>query len=117
MKTCTKCGIEKDESEFYKGRGGCKSCYCKAAMKWCEKNPEKAKNNHSKNSKKWSEKNHEKVILMYKKWREKSDRYQMELICRKHQITKTEVTHEMIRLKKIELENKRLLKQLKNETK
>lgn len=33
MKVCTKCGVEKDESEFYKAgkwlRGDCKSCFYK----------------------------------------------------------------------------------------
>ena len=38
MKACTECGKEKDESEFYKNRGGLQ-CYCKPcnnarSMKW-----------------------------------------------------------------------------------
>lgn len=47
-KTCTKCGIEKDESEFAKngelGRHtACKQCAKDAAKKWREENPELAK--------------------------------------------------------------------------
>ena len=50
MKRCTKCGVEKAESEFYKDKGGrdglnsqCKVCYRARQQSYRERNPEKVK--------------------------------------------------------------------------
>ena len=39
MKTCIKCGIKKDETEFYKGRNQCKECI----KEYRQKNKERIK--------------------------------------------------------------------------
>lgn len=51
MKKCTQCGIDKDETEFYKDkrhpdgrRYNCKSCQNKVSNKWRKENPENVKN-------------------------------------------------------------------------
>lgn len=55
MKICSKCNIEKNESEFYyiasKGiyRGDCKSCNSAKASKWNKENPSKRSVNGRKN--------------------------------------------------------------------
>lgn len=50
MKKCSKCGEEKDESEFGKNsrardglRYDCKACHKKATIRWRKKNPEKCR--------------------------------------------------------------------------
>jgi hypothetical protein len=82
-KVCSKCGEEKDESEFYIGRNQCKTCRneqkkkyriksrdadIERAKKWRENNKERAK----ENNKKWRENNKEKVKELNKLWREKN---------------------------------------------
>ena len=135
MKTCTKCGIAKGEEEFVKNKhckngieGICKKCRNDVCKKWRGANPEKSKlyqrsyykansEKRKRRSKEWCEVNPEKAKERVSRWIKESDSYPTGLISLKYQIPKSEITPEMIRLKKIELENKRLLKQLKNETK
>ena len=81
MKVCSKCGIEKDEGEFYKNKRNksglnsqCKSC-CrefrnkenlkKYKKEWYEKNKESRREISKKRNKEWRENNKEYV----KKWR------------------------------------------------
>ena len=77
MKRCTKCGIEKDESEFYtkgdKLHARCKSCEAVYRKAYYAKNREKeieyAKNNRehiTKRNYEWRQRNQDKV----KKYRE-----------------------------------------------
>ena len=55
MKTCSKCGLEKDESQFNKRsennilRSNCKSCCRQSDNKWEEKNKEERKLKHQQN--------------------------------------------------------------------
>ncbi len=65
IKVCTHCGIEKDESEFYKRKTNkdglrywCKECDKKQAAKWNKKNPEK----YAANLKRWKINNREKHL-------------------------------------------------------
>ena len=73
MKTCTKCGIEKDVNHFSKCKSAkdglqsyCKVCVKEINNKWREANPEKAK----EGAKKWYEANQEKHKENSKKWKE-----------------------------------------------
>ena len=66
-KECTKCGIEKDFSEFYNRKGGkyglradCKCCVKENVIKWQAENPEKVKEIQTKSSAKWNAINPEK---------------------------------------------------------
>ena len=50
MKKCSKCGVEKELSEFYKNKKSnngiysiCKKCECKKSKEYCRKNKEKIK--------------------------------------------------------------------------
>jgi len=43
MKTCTKCGISKDESEYYKKYAECKVCSNLRSKLWAKQHPECAK--------------------------------------------------------------------------
>jgi hypothetical protein len=73
MKKCTKCGIEKDVSYFYKKgknrlRSECKDCFKSLAKKWYyEQDGKKAKQTYNRN---WYYKNggQEKNAVTHKKW-------------------------------------------------
>jgi len=72
MKVCTKCGEEKDESEFHKRkgssdglRGQCKKCKNECRKDWEKNNPERVK----ASKKKYKEDNPEKVEEANKNWR------------------------------------------------
>ena len=43
MKTCTKCNIKKEETEFYHKKSRCKQCLNKLKKIWKKNNPEKLK--------------------------------------------------------------------------
>ena len=65
MKTCTKCGLPKKKSEFYKRKTNkdglrywCKECDKKYAARWNKKNPEK----HTANVNKWKSDNRERHL-------------------------------------------------------
>ena len=67
MKRCTKCGVEKDESEFYTcKRDGllhrCKVCISEASKDWRSRNEKRV----AENKQRWAEANKEKVILTKK---------------------------------------------------
>jgi 5-methylcytosine-specific restriction endonuclease McrA len=73
MKTCTKCGQGKPESEFYHvttSRDGlswnCKRCYCDASLAWAKAHPER----RYENDKKRREAHPEKKRASMKRWRE-----------------------------------------------
>lgn len=72
MKTCTKCHIEKDESEFYKRgtglRADCKACSNKRVADWLEKNKEKRKDI----VRKWDKKNRKSKNVYRKAWRKRN---------------------------------------------
>lgn len=57
FKTCSRCKIAKEESDFYRGGGKllahCKQCDHEKSKLWRQKNPERVK----ENSKKWKSKN------------------------------------------------------------
>ena len=47
MKTCTKCDVEKEETEFYHHKSGhaytfCKPCHNERAVLWAKENPDRA---------------------------------------------------------------------------
>lgn len=52
MKTCSKCGLEKELAEFYRHGGKCKKCRNDISSAWAKANPEKviASRNARKNS-------------------------------------------------------------------
>ena len=73
MKTCTKCGIEKELTEFCKNKrknngfqSNCKICECERLRKYREANPEKT----IEINRKWREANPEKNRERNRKWRE-----------------------------------------------
>ena len=52
MKTCTKCGCAKPDTEFYTGRNACKKCRNEAVAEWVARNPSRRRvhlDNHAKN--------------------------------------------------------------------
>ena len=62
VKTCTKCGVEKDCSEFHKDKGKsmgvssiCKVCRCEYFKGWRKDNPDYDKNYQKKNRRKLTE--------------------------------------------------------------
>jgi flagellar biosynthesis chaperone FliJ len=76
MKVCNKCGVQKENEEYHKGRNSCKLCvkeydrvkylknidtYLKKSKETYYKNPEYQK--------KWVDSNRDKVNLTSKKWR------------------------------------------------
>ena len=77
MKTCNKCGIEKENEEYHEGRNSCKLCvkeydklrYLKNIDTYRKKSREKYYNN-PKYQKKWTDDNRDKVNLISKKWRD-----------------------------------------------
>lgn len=73
MKKCTKCGIEKQTTEFHKDkikkdglRSYCKICASETAKKYREANPEKSR----EHTRKWQKANPEKHRKRERKWRE-----------------------------------------------
>jgi hypothetical protein len=99
MKRCSKCGIDKDESEFYKSvvmkdglQGYCKDCKRITHKEWQRSNPDKAnainqrwrKANPEReraHTKKWQDANPEKVKAIKEKWRKANkDRYRIKFV-------------------------------------
>ncbi len=80
MKICTKCGVEKEVSEFYKRkdtikngyRGECKKCHAIKSLEWSAKNPEKRKQILTKSFKKRYKADPDKLNNRVKDWREKN---------------------------------------------
>jgi len=71
MKTCIKCGIKKDETEFYKGRNKCKECIKEYKKEYRQKNKERIKEYYQKNKeciKEYYQKNKERI----KEYRQKN---------------------------------------------
>jgi len=73
MKVCTKCGIEKELSEFYKSPDcllgvlpQCKTCKNKQSLKYQKLNKSKI----NKQRKKWYKSNSNKIKDIKQKWRE-----------------------------------------------
>jgi len=71
MKVCSKCKVEKDESEFYRNKYNkdglhslCKECKNICNARYISENPEKVKSSHIK----WRSKNPEKVKSFYAKY-------------------------------------------------
>ena len=63
-KTCSKCKLIKDSSDFYPKMGRCKECHNKVTKTWAKKNPEK---NRASSLKQYY-KNPEKNITKVRKW-------------------------------------------------
>ena len=68
LKTCSKCGIEKDVELFWAGHRQCSECLNKYRRENREKNREKA----NAWQKKYREENREKLIAMDRKYREEN---------------------------------------------
>jgi hypothetical protein len=141
MKTCTKCGEEKELSEFYKDktkslgvRPSCKACNKEGEAKYRKENPDKIKERGAKYRKENPDKGKERGAKYRKenpdKGKETAARYRKELsstyvkkILRKKfkkdfyinasQLIKIEIPEELIALKRIELACKRFVKQSK----
>lgn len=78
-RTCTKCGIEKDEAEFsWKNKKDnkrdtrCKSCVKDYKSKWRKRNLEKARQQERENARRHRENNPEKYRDYYKKYMEEN---------------------------------------------
>jgi len=63
-KTCTKCGVEKDVSEFRQYRSKCKSCEREYLQEWRNKNKEHLRRSHNN----WRNKNKERARKTSNKW-------------------------------------------------
>ena len=126
MKRCSKCGIEKEESEFSKGARHkdelqyyCKKCQSVSDKEYYQKNKEKI----AECKKEYRQKNKEKMNNWERMKRRKhrfnlADDYVVNKIANQFKIPVSEITQELIELKRIELSNKRLINKLKeNETK
>jgi len=83
MKTCTKCGLEKDASEFYKKRGECVDCVKIYKKEYAQNNKEKiaARKKHyreqnkdkiRKRKKEYYEENKEKIREYKRKYNQKN---------------------------------------------
>ena len=134
MKTCTKCGIEKDESEFGKAKKGlnglnssCKKCSLLRAVKWQKENHEKVKETNAKWRKEnpsklknsidnWRKENPEKVKLIRAKWQKENKgkvlKYDIKFKLKK-QIGETPPP-ELVEVKLLINKTKRLCKTLKS---
>ena len=75
MKTCIKCNIEKDDSDFRKGRNECKPCRKEYKKLWRENNPDKVK----EGSKRYYENNQEKEMLKRARHRSKKKQIPFDL--------------------------------------
>jgi 5-methylcytosine-specific restriction endonuclease McrA len=63
MKECTACGLDKEASEFYAGRGKCKECQKEYIKQWQRDNRQRVSANTAKSRKNTT------------KWRESNNRY------------------------------------------
>lgn len=106
-KICTKCGIEKKISEFYKDKRGrlgvvsiCKECYKKYCKKWREENKEARK--------KWFKEHKEEIKEYKKKWFEENKEEQKEYKKKWHKKHKEEHN---TRSKKYQQEHKEEIKE------
>lgn len=72
MKTCSRCGIEQEDSRFYKNRRTCKTCYLPIARKWQIENPEKHRKSVRASQKKaWDDPlKRVEALQKNKQWRE-----------------------------------------------
>jgi len=84
MKKCSKCGVEKELSEFYKNKKSnngiysiCKKCECKKSKDYYQNNKEKLKENMKEYSKEYRENNKEKINEYCRKRREKDPLFKM----------------------------------------
>lgn len=48
MKTCSKCGVEKQDEEFFRGHRQCKACFAKVRARWKRTNAEKTRASQAK---------------------------------------------------------------------
>ena len=119
MKTCTKCGIEKDESEFHKSKDGknglrarCKVCCNSEVREWKLENAEKRK----EYAERWYREHKEAVAARNKKYRLKN--LDMEYRhCAERRLKKTigEVPPpELVEARLLIAKTKKLCKTLKN---
>jgi len=108
MKVCSKCGVEKDESEFGKGankdgfKSACKICLRLDYQDYIKRNPDRQKlynQSHKKEnlerSRRYVEKNKDKVKIMKRSWQIKNS----EIIKEKKKIYNLE-NKEMLKLSK-----------------
>lgn len=72
MKTCTKCGLEKDESEFRKQRRQCRDCIKIKSKEYNKRYWKENKKFLTEKSKKYHKENKEKLGDRYKEYREKN---------------------------------------------
>ena len=119
MKTCTKCGIEKDLSEFHleKRRNGfrsfCKACSSIIARRWRERNKDKERivarlwyeNNKEKKLKRcalWQKENKERKQVTNRLWTEANHEKCLEK-CRRYRKNNLEKCREMARIHQLEI--------------
>ena len=117
-RTCKKCGIEKDIEEFTKaskcmfGRSHrCKECHAKATMMYRNKNKERI----SDHNRRHKNKNKEKILAINRNnIKNLSDLYIKSQMCQRSNLKASDITQEMIELKREILQYKRIEKELKN---
>jgi hypothetical protein len=85
MKICTKCGIEKNESEFHKQKSHknglcswCKACVNNNHQKWYNKNKIRLQDYQREYQKEYYKDNHEKAKEAVKRWRTDNPDYKQE---------------------------------------
>jgi len=114
MKTCSKCKIEKEESEFYKQksrrnclRSECKECMLNESKKYNKNNKEK----RNEYRKEWRKNNKDNSSVRQKEQRKKLPDYYI-----KAKLGVKNPPPELIEMKREQLTIHRLIKEMENET-
>ena len=114
MKTCIKCGIKKDETEFYKGRNQCKECIKEYRKEYYQKNKEHDKEYYQKNKeriKEYRQKN-KKCIKEYKKEyvEQCTDGYIRMILARHSTLNSSDIPQGLIESKRLLIQIERYIK-------
>ena len=107
MKTCIKCGIKKDETEFYKGRNKCKECFKEYRKEHYQKNKEYNKEYYQKNKERIKEN-----IKEYKKEyvEQCTDGYIRRLLAKDSTLKPSDIPQGLIESKRLLIQIKRYIK-------
>ena len=107
MKTCIKCGIKKDETEFYKGRNKCKECIKEYKKEYRQKNKERIK----EYNKEYRQKNKEYFKEYNKEYVEQcTDGYIRRLLAKDSTLNSLDIPQGLIESKRLLIQIERYIK-------
>jgi len=126
MKTCIKCGIKKDETEFYKGKNKCKECFKEYQKEYDkeyrQKNKERIKEYRQKNkeykkeyNKEYYQKNKECIKENIKEYDKEyveqcTDGYIRRLLARDSTLNSSDIPQGLIESKRLLIQIERYIK-------